>query len=198
MLRSLPRSLFLSLAAAAFTAPGALAHAQSPAPAGAPMPMRPDVAGLQAALTSDHPLATEAGAAVLRRGGNAIDAAVTMAGVLSVVRPHMNGPGGDGFMLYRDGRTGRVYALNGSGRSGSRATPEYFRERGLTEYPGSGPVSVSVPGAVRMWEDALRRFGTIPLATALAPAIRYAASGFPVSNRLSADIQGSLRVVAAD
>ena len=87
------------------------------------VPMRPDVSGSRAALSSDHPLATAAGAAVLREGGNAIDAAVTMAAVLSVVRPHMNGPGGDGFMLYREARTGRVYALNGSGRSGSGATP---------------------------------------------------------------------------
>src|SRR5688500_7680812 len=134
-----------------------LAHAQD-------VPMRPDVTGSRAALSSDHPLATAAGAAVLRRGGNAVDAAVTMAAVLSVVRPHMNGPGGDGFMLYRDGRTGKVYALNGSGGAGSKATPAFFAEKGLREIPGSGIMSVSVPGAVRMWADALTRFGTIPLA----------------------------------
>src|SRR5262245_50252276 len=85
--------------------------------------MRPDVMGREAAVVSDHVLASNAGAAVLRRGGNAIDAAITMAAVLAVVRPHMNGVGGDNFLLIREAKTGRVYALNGSGRAGARATP---------------------------------------------------------------------------
>lgn len=162
------------------------------------MPMRPDVAGWEAAVSSDHPIATAAGAAVLRRGGNAIDAAVTMAGVLSVVRPHMNGPGGDGFMLYRDAATGRVYALNGSGGAGEKATPAFFAGRGLDQIPGKGVHSVSVPGAVRMWDDALRRFGTVTLGDALVPAITYAERGFAVSNRLGADIEAARRTLAAD
>jgi gamma-glutamyltranspeptidase len=162
------------------------------------IPMRPDVSGWEAAVTSDHPLASEAGAAVLRKGGNAIDAAVTMAAVLAVVRPHMNGPGGDAFLLYRDARTGKVYALNGSGAAGAKATPAFFAERGLKEIPGSGIMSVSVPGAVRMWEDALARFGTIKLAAALQPAIGYATRGFPVSNRFSSDINEAKRLLTAD
>lgn len=161
-------------------------------------PMRPDVAGWTAAVTSDHPLASAAGAEVLRKGGNAIDAAVTMAAVLAVVRPHMNGPGGDAFLLYRDAKTGKVYALNGSGGAGSKATPEFFTSRKLDTVPYQGIMSVSVPGAVRMWEDALTRFGTIKLSTALAPAINYATKGFPVSNRLASDINESRRLVAAD
>src|SRR5687768_7681871 len=111
------------LAAVALLVPALAAGAQS-------IPMRPDVAGWESAVTSDHPLASEAGAAVLRKGGIAIDA-VTMAAVLAVVRPHMNGPGGDAFMIYRDGRTGKVYALNGSGAAGSKATPTLFSERSL-------------------------------------------------------------------
>ncbi|HET9425581.1 MAG TPA: gamma-glutamyltransferase [Gemmatimonadaceae bacterium] len=178
---------------AVFVANATVAMAQSTV-----IPMRPDVSGWEVAVTSDHPLASEAGAAVLRKGGNAIDAAVTMAAVLSVVRPHMNGPGGDGFMLYRDGRTGKVYALNGSGAAGAKATPTFFAERGLKTIPGSGILSVSVPGAVRMWEDALTRFGTIRLAAALAPAIGYATRGFPVSNRLSSDIGESSRLLERD
>jgi gamma-glutamyltranspeptidase/glutathione hydrolase len=161
-------------------------------------PMRPDVAGWEAAVTSDHPLASAAGAEVLRKGGNAIDAAVTMAAVLSVVRPHMNGPGGDGFLLYREAKTGKVYALNGSGGAGSKATPEFFTSRKLDSVPYQGILSVSVPGAVRMWEDALTRFGTIKLSAALGPAISYATRGFPVSNRLSIDINESRKLVAAD
>lgn len=160
--------------------------------------MRPDVMGREAAVVSDHVLASAAGAAVLRAGGNAIDAAITMAGVLAVVRPHMNGVGGDNFLLIREAKTGRVYALNGSGRAGSKATPSFFRDRNLSAVPDVGVLSVSVPGAVRAWEDALKRFGTISLADALEPAIGYAEHGFPVSTRLSLDIAESARKVAAD
>ncbi len=160
--------------------------------------VRPDVMGSEAAVVSDHALASAAGAAVLQRGGNAVDAAITMAGVLAVVRPHMNGVGGDAFLLIREARTGRVYALNGSGRAGARATPAFFAERNLKAVPATGILSVSVPGAVRAWEDALERFGTITLDQALAPAISYAERGFPVSTRLSRDITEEKAKVAAD
>src|SRR5687768_13616437 len=116
---------------------------------------RPDVGGPTAAVVSDHPLASAAGADVLKRGGNAMDAAITMATVLGVVRPHMNGLGGDAFILYREAKTGRVYALNGSGRSGAHATPEYMRGLGHAQMPQSGVASATVPGAVRAWADAL-------------------------------------------
>jgi gamma-glutamyltranspeptidase / glutathione hydrolase len=182
-----------------FVAPFLIGLAVPPRAGGqAAPPMRPDVAGWEVAVTSDHPLASAAGAEVLRKGGNAIDAAVTMAAVLSVVRPHMNGPGGDGFILYRDARTGKVYALNGSGAAGSNARPDFFTSRKLDSVPYQGIMSVSVPGAVRMWEDVLTRFGTIKLSAALGPAIGYATKGFPVSNRLSSDINESRRLLAAD
>jgi len=168
-------------------------------PVSAQLPsMRPDVGGIEAAVTSDHVLASAAGMEVLKRGGNAVDAAITMAGVLAVVRPHMNGVGGDNFMLIRLGKTGEIVALNGSGRAGAKATPEFFRAKGLKAVPGSGILSVSVPGAVRGWADALQKYGTITLAQALQPAIRYAEHGFPVSPRLNADITESKRKVAAD
>lgn len=160
--------------------------------------MRPDVMGREAAVTSDHVLASMAGAAVLRRGGNAVDAAITMAAVLAVVRPHMNGVGGDNFLLIREAKTGRVYALNGSGRAGAKATPAFFSTRKMTRVPASGIMSVSVPGAVRAWDDALKRFGTLSLSDALQPAIGYAERGFPVSTRLSRDIAEESRKVAAD
>ena len=136
--------------------------------------MRPDVAGLEAAVTSDHPLASAAGDRVLRSGGNAIDAAITMAGVLSVVRPHMNGLGGDLFLLFREAKTGKVYALNASGPSGSMATVEYVRAQGHDRMPQSGVLSATIPGAVQGWADALKRFGTISFSDALQPAIGYA------------------------
>jgi gamma-glutamyltranspeptidase/glutathione hydrolase len=160
--------------------------------------MRPDVGGIEGAVTSDHVLASSAGQDVLKRGGNAVDAAITMAAVLTVVRPHMNGPGGDNFMLIRLARTGEVVALNGSGRAGSKATPAFFAAKGLDAVPGTGILSVSVPGAVRGWADALQKHGTITLAQALQPAIRYAERGFPVSPRLNIDIGQSKKKLAAD
>lgn len=156
-----------------------------------PAQSRPDIRGTRGAVSSGHPLATAAGYDVLKRGGNAVDAAVTMAGVLAVVRPHMNGVGGDAFALFYLGSSGDVLALNGSGRAGALADPAYFQDAGAEgEIPAKGPLSVSVPGAVAAWADALERLGTISLAEALGPAIEYAATGFPVSKRLAADIRG--------
>ena len=152
---------------------------------------RPEVRGVSGAVSAGHPLAAAAGYDVLRRGGNAMDAAVAMAGVLAVVRPHMNGVGGDAFALYYEAATGRVHAMNGSGRAGALATLALFAEEGLDEVPGNGPLSVSVPGAVAAWVDALDRFGTLPRAELLAPAIRYARDGLPVSTRLASDIVAS-------
>lgn len=165
--------------------------APDPAPAASaplfPAQNRPDVRGTRGAVTSDHPLASAVGHDVLRRGGNAVDAAVAMAAVLAVVRPHMNGVGGDAFALIREGSSGRVAGLNGSGRAGALATPDFFRAQGLEEIPGSGPLSVSVPGAVAAWADAHARYGSLPWPELLEPAIGYARDGFPVSTRLAAD-----------
>jgi gamma-glutamyltranspeptidase / glutathione hydrolase len=185
MRRTARALLFLSASAGAAMNP---AVAQS----------RPEVQGTQAAVVADHPLAAAAGADVLRRGGNAVDAAITMAAVLAVVRPHMNGVGGDAFMLIREERTGRIQALNGSGRAGMSMSVEALREAGRDRMPTGGIHSVTVPGAVAAWSDALRRHGTITLAEALEPAIRYAAEGFPVSEKLAADIRAGQRRLEAD
>jgi gamma-glutamyltranspeptidase/glutathione hydrolase len=154
-----------------------------------PSQNRPDVRGTQGAVSADHPLAAAAGLDVLRRGGNAVDAAVAMAGVLAVARPHMNGVGGDVFALFYDGETEEVVGLNGSGRAGALATPEFFEGNFGGEIPNTGPGSVSVPGAVAAWADALDRFGTMELGELLQPAIRYAREGFPVSARLAEDFR---------
>jgi gamma-glutamyltranspeptidase / glutathione hydrolase len=182
------RNRQIALAAALATLPSMTLDSQG----------RPQASGLEAAVSSDHPLASAAGADVLRRGGNAIDAAITMAGVLTVTRPHMNGPGGDVFMIYYDAKTKKVYTLNGAGRAGSKATPAFFASRNLQDVPNSGILSVSVPGAPQAWADALQRFGSIPLAQALEPAIRYAEQGFPVTPRLAADLAESRRKLGAD
>ncbi len=150
---------------------------------------RPDVRGMQGAVSSDHPLATQAGLRVLHEGGNATDAIIAMAGVLAVVRPHMNGIGGDAFGIFYDGETGEVTALNASGRAGEVATPEFFQAAGVNRIPGSGALSVSVPGAVAGWVDAHARYGTVDFQSLLEPAINYARKGFPVSTRLAMDFE---------
>jgi len=192
--QTLPAPLAVALALVVFGC--APAEADPPGDAAGvefPNTNRPDVRGVHGAVSSDHPLATAAGYAVLKNGGNAVDAVVTMAGVLAVVRPHMNGVGGDAFGIFYDGETGDVMGMNGSGRAGALATPSFFEQSGRESIPGSGPLSVSVPGAVAAWDDALARFGTISLAEALAPGIGYARDGFPVSSRLASDIAGASR-----
>ena len=191
---SAPLILAPALALAVFGCAPAEADPPSDAPVVEfPATNRPDVRGVHGAVSSDHPLATAAGYAVLANGGNAVDAVVTMAGVLAVVRPHMNGVGGDAFGIFYDGETGDVVGMNGSGRAGALATAAFFEQSGRETIPGSGPLSVSLPGAVAAWDDALARFGTISLAEALAPATAYARDGFPVSSRLASDIAGGSR-----
>ncbi len=154
---------------------------------------RPDVMGTESAVVAGHPLAAAAGSEVLRRGGNAVDAAVTMAAVMAVVRPHMNGIGADAFALIYEGKAGKMAALNGSGRAGSLATPGHFAELNIEKMPGSGAATVTVPGTVSAWAAALEKYGTISLADALAPAIHYAEDGFPVSTKLHDDLAGGVK-----
>jgi gamma-glutamyltranspeptidase/glutathione hydrolase len=136
-------------------------------------------------IATSQPLASAAGLAVLQNGGNAIDAAVTAAAILSVVEPTMNGIGGDLFALVYDPRTKTVRALNASGRAPAAATVEEFKRRNLDSIPYRGELSVSVPGVVDGWSELLARHGTIGLDKALQPAIRYATDGYAVSEIIS-------------
>ncbi len=141
---------------------------------------RPVVMGQRGIIAAGHHRAAEAGAAVLREGGNAMDAAVTAAATLAVAIPHMNGLGGDAFALWFDQKTGETVAINGSGGAPSRATIEAYRAGGHAAIPQRGPLSISVPGVLDAWDKALKRFGTVPLARALAPAIALAEEGLPL------------------
>lgn len=139
------------------------------------------------AIATSHPLASQAGLAVLNRGGNAVDAAVTAAAVLSVVEPHMSGIGGDLFALCWSAQEKRLMGLNGSGRSGSLMTREALASVG--RIPGSGPKTITIPGALSAWASLLEQHGTIRLAEALAPAVALAEEGFPVADTLAAEWQ---------
>lgn len=131
-------------------------------------------------VAAESPLAAQAGAQVLARGGNAIDAAVTANAVMGVVEPMMNGIGGDLFVIVYDAKSGKLYGLNASGWSPKGLTPEFLRSKGTTKMPSFGIDSVTVPGVVDGWSKLLDRFGKLKLDQDLAPAIRYAREGFPV------------------
>ena len=167
-------------------------------PAPNPRATRSVVMARNGLIATSQPLASAAGLAVLQRGGNAIDAAVTAAAVLSVVEPTMNGIGGDLFALVYDPKTKSVRALNASGRAPAAATVEEFKRRGLNAIPYRGELSVSVPGVVDGWSELLAKHGTIPLAKALEPAIRYARDGYGVSEIIATQWKDQEATLARD
>jgi len=138
-------------------------------------------------VASSQPLASQAGLATLMQGGNAADAAIATAAALAVTEPTSTGLGGDCFALYFEARTGRVTALNGSGRAPAALTIDLMRRQGLADETISvigDPLhahNVTVPGACAGWCDLLARHGSMPLPDVLAPAVQLADEGFPVS-----------------
>jgi gamma-glutamyltranspeptidase/glutathione hydrolase len=132
---------------------------------------------------SSQPLAAAVGRDILRAGGNAVDAAVAMAAMVNLTEPMMNGLGGDCFALVRFG--GEIFALNGSGRSGSRCTVEAIRAQGHSRMPKAGAATVTVPGALDGYLALHERFGSMDLADLVAPAVDYAEEGCPVGLKIS-------------
>jgi gamma-glutamyltranspeptidase/glutathione hydrolase len=132
-------------------------------------------------VAAESPLAAQAGATILARGGNAIDAAVATNAVMGVVEPMMNGMGGDLFAIVYDAKTQKLYGLNASGWAPAGLTIEFLKSKGITEMPQDGIQAVTVPGAVDGWSKLLARFGTRKFSDVLAPAIYYAREGFPIA-----------------
>jgi gamma-glutamyltranspeptidase/glutathione hydrolase len=171
---------------------------------------RSEVMARNGMVATSQPLAAQAGLEVLKRGGNAIDAAVATAAVLSVVEPMNVGPAGDLFAIVYVARENKLYALNASGKAPSGLTLAHMNGLGYQWDakdwgPGSGmPIrgilTVTVPGAVWGWEEVLRRFGTMTFKETLQPAIDYAEQGFPVSERIAYDwrLPASIGPVASD
>jgi gamma-glutamyltranspeptidase/glutathione hydrolase len=128
-------------------------------------------------VACSQPLAAQAGLDMLRKGGNAVDAAIAAAMVLTVVEPTGCGIGSDAFAIVWDGK--KLQGLNASGRSPKAWTPEYFA--GQTEMPQRGWGAVTVPGAVSAWVALSERYGKLPFATLAEPAIGYAQDGYQVT-----------------
>ncbi len=132
-------------------------------------------------VATESPLASQAGAAILERGGNAVDAAIAAHAVMTVVAPMWNGIGGDLFAIVYDAKSGKYYGLNASGWAAAAQSIERLRQKGLREMPGRGIEPVTVPGSVDGWQKLLDRFGKKKMNEVLAPAIQIAQDGFPVT-----------------
>lgn len=152
-------------------------------------------------VTSPHHLASQAGLAVLRDGGNAIEAAVATAAALAVVYPHMCGLGGDGFWLIAEPGKPPV-SIDGSGAAAAKADPALYRDHGLAAVPGKGPLAAAtVAGVVSSWQLALdvsaQWGGTLPLSRLFADAVELARNGFAVSSHQAAATTGNLTALKA-
>ncbi|SFA84785.1 gamma-glutamyltranspeptidase / glutathione hydrolase [Lentibacillus halodurans] len=134
-------------------------------------------------VTTSQPLASQAGLDILRKGGNAIDAAIATAACLTVVEPTSNGIGGDAFALVWT--KGELHGLNGSGRAPESVSIKAVKDTGHEEIPKYGWIPVTVPGVPAAWAELSREFGKLPFQEVLQPAIHYAREGFPVSPTLS-------------
>ena len=165
-------------------------------PARSPHGSRSEVIAPHGMVAASQPLAAQVGLDILKAGGNAIDAAVAVNAVLGLVEPHMNGVGGDLYALVWDAETERLYGLNATGRAPYEINRETLVRQGYTRMPGNGPLTWTVPGAVDGWHELLQRFGTMTLAEVLAPAIRYALEGFPVSEIIQRQWAGSMPSLA--
>jgi gamma-glutamyltranspeptidase/glutathione hydrolase len=162
---------------------------------GWPAQSRSEVMAQHGMVVTSQPLAAQAGLQVLMRGGNAIDAAVATAAVLSLVEPMMVGVASDVFAVIYIAKERKVYVLNASGTAPTGATVERFNKLGyhwnsqnwgpMSGMPFYGILPVTVPGAVWGWQAALKRFGKLTFKEVLEPAAKYAQSGFPVSERIA-------------
>ena len=152
---------------------------------GLPFASRSEVIASNGMAATSHPLTTQIALDVLKAGGNAIDAAIAANAALGLMEPTGNGIGGDLFAIVWDASSGELVGLNASGRAPALMTLEYFREQGLGDIPKYGPLPVSVPGAVDGWFELHGRFGSVPMSELLAPAIRYAREGFPVTEEIA-------------
>src|ERR1700680_4225303 len=118
---------------------------------------------------------------VLERGGNAVDAAIAANALMGLVAPMSNGIGGDLFVIYYDAKSGKLYGLNASGWAPAGLTIDFLKNQGLRDMPTAGIQSVTVPGAVDGWQKLLDRFGKKKMSEVLAPDIRTAEGGLPVT-----------------
>ncbi|MBS4062326.1 MAG: gamma-glutamyltransferase [Bacteroidetes bacterium] len=142
---------------------------------------RSEVIAQQGIAATSHPLATQVALDILKKGGNAIDAAIAANALLGLVEPTGCGIGGDLFAIIWDAETQQLYGLNASGRSPKSLTIDYFKKNKLKEIPSYGPIPVTVPGCVDGWNEMHKKFGKLSVEEILAPSVYYAEEGFPLT-----------------
>jgi gamma-glutamyltranspeptidase / glutathione hydrolase len=142
---------------------------------------RSEVIARNGMAATSQPLATQVALDILKKGGNAIDAAIAADAVLGVVEPTGAGIGGDLFAIIWSANKKRLFGLNASGRSPRTLKLEYFKENNIDRIPSYGPLPVSVPGCVDGWYEMHDMLGILPMKDILQPAISYAREGFPVT-----------------
>ena len=152
---------------------------------GRPFASRSEIIARHGMAATSQPLATQVAVDILKAGGSAVDAAIAANAMLGLVEPTGNGIGGDIFAIVWDAEKKELVGLNGSGRAPALMTLEYFREHGIDKIPPRGPLPVSVPGCVDGWFELHGRYGRLSMSEVLAPAIRYAREGFPVSELIA-------------
>ncbi len=149
-----------------------------------------------ALAATSHPLATQAALEVMKGGGSAVDAAIAANACLGLMEPTGCGVGGDLFAIVWDPVTKKLHGLNASGRSPHGLTLEKLRQLGHTNMPSYGPLPVTVPGAVDGWFALHSKFGRVPMATNLGPAIAYARDGFPLSEVIAEGWERNVAILA--
>ena len=160
---------------------------------GRPFATRSEVMAQNGMSATSHPLATQIAIDILKQGGTAVDAAIAANAALALMEPTGCGLGGDLFAIVWVNQEEKLYGLNASGRSPRLLTLGEFKKRKLKTIPLEGPLGVTVPGCVDGWFELHRRFGRLPMAKLLEPAIRYARHGFPVTEVISRSWAGEAR-----
>lgn len=156
---------------------------------------RSEVIAQNGMAATSHPLATQIALDILKQGGTAVDAAIAANAALGLMEPTGCGIGGDLFAIVWDAESKKLYGLNASGRSPKSLNIDYFREKGLSRIPSFGPLPVSVPGTVDGWFELHKKFGKLPMSAILAPAIKYAEEGFPVTEVIAYYLERSARIL---
>ena len=146
---------------------------------------RSEVIAQNGMVATSHPLATQVGIDILKKGGSAVDAAIAANAILGLMEPTGCGIGGDLFAIIWDETTGRLYGLNASGRSPLSLPLNYFNSKAYEIIPAFGPLPVSVPGCVDGWFEMHKKFGTLKMEEILEPSIDYAEKGFPVTELIA-------------
>ena len=146
---------------------------------------RSETIAKNAMVATSHPLASQVGIDILKKGGNAIDAAIAANAAIGLMEPTGNGIGGDLFAIVWIEKEKKLYGLNASGRSPKDLTTAFFKKKNFKKIPSFGPLSVSVPGCVDGWFELHKKFGSLEMKDVLEPAINYAENGFPVTELVS-------------